>query len=130
MTRNIEWDTFCDAVVPVILSNNLRAHSLATRFQSEFGLASVLCGAKKNILDLFATDRSFLRLSVDDPRLALEQLVDFSEQWRECILVLVPVSDDDLAFIYQNRETLESRFLISENRRIDKLPINRPERWV
>ena len=130
MTRNIEWDTFCDAVVPVILSNNLSAHSLATRLQSEFGLASVLCGEKRNILDLFATDRSFLRLSFSDPRLALEQLVDYSEQWHECILVLVPVSDADRVFISQNREALECRFLISDTGRIEELPLIRPERWV
>lgn len=130
MTSDIERDAFCEAVVPVILSNSMEAHFLASRFQSEFGLASVLCGEKRNILDLFAFNSSFLRLSLDDSRLTLEQLIDFSDTWRECILVLVPVTNVSKAFVSQNREALESRFLISENGRMDELPIIRPERRV
>ena len=130
MTRNIEWESFCESVVPVILSNSASAHTLAARFQSEFGLSSVLCGERRNILDLFALNCSFLRLSGRDSRLALEQLIDFCDEWRECILVLVPVSEADRAFISHNREALECRFLISENGRVDELPIIRPERWV
>ena len=130
MTGNIEWDTFCDAVVPVILSNGVSAHVLAARFQSEFGLSSVLCGERKNILDLLALNCSFLRLDACGGRLSLEQLIDFSDAWRECVLVLVPTNDVGRAFISQNRDTLESRFIISDNGRMDELPIVRPERWV
>ena len=130
MTGNVEWDSFCESVVPVILSNGVAAHALASRFQSEFGLSSVICGERRNILDAFALNSSFLRLSAHDSRLSLEQLIDFSDRWCECILVLVPVNDTDRAFVSQNREALESRFLISENGRLDELPIIRPERWV
>ena len=130
MTENIEWDAYCESVVPVILSNSPSAYALASRFQSELGLSSVICGERRSILDIFLWNSSFLRLSAHDCRLSLEQLIDFSDKWCECILVLVPVTDADRAFIAQNREALESRFLLSENGRLDKLPIIRPERWV
>ncbi len=130
MTGNIEWDAFCETVVPVILSNSANAHALAAKFQSRYGLSSVLCGGRRNIFDILDFNCSFLALCPHGGRLALEQLIDFSDAWRECILVLVPLTDADRAFLSENREALESRYIIPEDGRIDKLPMLRPERWV
>lgn len=130
MARSLVSDDFCETVVPVILSNSIQAHFRALRWQSRYGIASVLCGQRKNIFDMLSLDSGFLLLDGERGRLAAEQLIDFAEDWRECILVLIPVTDSDRAFISQNIEVLESRYLISFDGGIDSLPIDSPERWV
>lgn len=130
MTSDIATEAFCETVVPVILSNSLKAHILAAELQKKYGLSSMLCGSRRNLLDIFSLNCSFLSLSSCHNRLTLEQLIDFSDRWNECILVLIPVSDADKRFLSENKAELESRYLISEDGQIDSLPIDSPERWV
>ena len=130
MTKETAKELFCEAVAPVILGNGPIAHILALKLNLRYGLSSVLCGQRKNILDLISIDCGFLSLSEKDDRLRLEQLTDFSDRWNECILVLIPTADADRRFIEENRDALECRYLISESGRIDKLPLEAPERWV
>ena len=130
MTKETARELFCEAVAPVILGNGLLAHILALKLNLKYGLSSVLCGRKKNLLDLISLDCGFFSLSEKDDRLRLEQLSDFSDTWNECILVLIPTTDADRRFIEKNRDALECRYLISENGHIDRLPFEGPERWV
>ena len=130
MARSLVSDDFCEAVVPVILSNSLKAHLRALRWQSRYGIASVLCGQRKNIFDRLSLDCGFLLLDGERGRLSVEQLIDFADNWNECILVLIPITDGDRAFVAQNKEIFESRYLISSDGGIESLPIDSPERWV
>lgn len=130
MTRETAKELFCEAVAPVMLSNGFAAHTLALRLNAKYGLSSVLCGKRRNILDLLALDTAFFRLCSENSRLRLEQLIDFSDRWNECILVLIPITEADRDFIEENREALECRYLISEGGGIDELPLECPERWV
>ena len=130
MTKNMVAEEFSDSVVPVILSNSPRAHLLAAELQRKYRLSSVLCGSRRNILDLLSLDHSYLPLCPCRDRLALEQLIDFSDKWNECILVLIPVSDADRLFISENRDALESRYLIPKDGNIASLPMISSERWV
>ena len=130
MTKDTAKEEFCDTVVPVILGNGLSAHLLGFRLNTKKGLSSVLCGSRRNILDLLDLGCGYLSLSKERSRLSLEQLIDFADKWNECILVLIPLTDADRRFLEENREVLESRYLICEDKEMDALPIDSPERWV
>lgn len=130
MTGDTAREVFCETVVPVILSNSLYAHRLAARLRVRKGLASVLCGKSRGLLDLIDLDCGFLSLSPEKGRLSLEQLIDFSDKWNECILVLIPVSESDRRFISENRRELECRYIICEDRDTNKLSLDFFERWV
>ncbi len=130
MTNDTAKEVFRDTVVPVILGNDLRAHLLSLRLNTKRGLSSVLCGSRRNLLDILDLSCGYLSLSKDRSRLSLEQLIDFSDRWNECILVLIPLTDADRSFLEENREALECRYLICEDEEMDTLPIDRPERWV
>ena len=130
MTGDTAREVFCETVVPVILSNSPSAHRIAARLRAKAGLASVLCGRRRSLLDLIDLDSGFLTLSEEMGRLTLEQLIDFSDKWNECILVLIPVSEDHLSFISENRGELESRYIICDGGDTDKLFLDLFERWV
>ena len=130
MTGDTAREVFCETVVPVILSNSLSAHRLALGLKAKNGLASVLCGKHRGLLDLIDLDCGFLPLSEDMGRLTLEQLIDFSDKWNECILVLIPVTDSHRRFISENCGELESRYLTCNDGDIDKLSLDLFERRV
>ena len=123
-------EVFCETVVPVILSNRLSAHRLAASLRARYRLASVLCGRRRSFLDLVDLDCGFLALSEDMGRLTLEQLIDFSDKWNECILVLIPVSEASKRFISEHKGELESRYLICEGGDTDRFFRDLFERWV
>ena len=125
---NTAREVFCEAVVPVIMDNGCAAHAKALGASLKHGLSSVLCGKRKNLLDLLNIGSGFLSLSGERGRLTLEQLLDFADTWNESILVLVPMSDADRKFIEENRESIESRYIVSTDGRLDSLPIKNLER--
>lgn len=106
-------------VLPVVLGNGIAAHRLSSHLMDRYGVASVLCGVRKNLLDCFDPTSSFLHLSRKGAsRLTAEQLIDFAEIHSDCLLLLVPLNDTDRAFVSEQSERLEAHFVCAEPREL------------
>ncbi len=114
------------SVFPVILGNGLRAHRLSARLYRTFGVESLLCGRRQNLWDLLFFHCGFLRLfEQNDPTLAARQLAALSDEYGDCLFVLIPLCSRQDQWIDRNRELLTSRFVISSVKELfQKVPFS------
>lgn len=101
-----------DDILPLVLGHGVEAHRFASRMLTRYGVACMLCGERKNLLDWVDLNSSFLPLSrAQDARLAVEQLMDFAEANQDRLLLLIPMDGSDRAWIEEQAELLETRFV-------------------
>lgn len=109
-----------DDILPVVLGNGFTAHQLSSRLLARYGLSCTLCGARRNLLDFLDMSADFLRLaSKSGGRLVAEQLIDFAELHADRFLLLVPASDSARAFLREQAEILEARFVCVEPSKLE-----------
>ena len=114
-----------DEVLPVILGNGIGAHMLSLDLLVKYGISSVLCGEKRNFLNLFDLKCGFLHfINDEDGRLCVEQLTDLFDDADGRIAVLVASDERWRGLMEQNAETLESRYILAYSREeLYKLPL-------
>ena len=102
-------------ILPVLLGNGMAAHRLSAQLSARYGVGSLLCGAHRGLLDLMDPTSVFFRLCYKESgRLAAEQLVDFFDAHDDLFCLLVPMTADARAFVSEQSELLETRFVCVE----------------
>ncbi len=115
MTRKETKELLLQNVVPIFIGNNARAHRLAGQLFYQYGIVSILCGKRKNLLDLLDPSCVFVKLLEKDlDRLTLEQLSDLANEYKEYLLFLIPVSSEGIRFSHENSDFLEASFILSD----------------
>ena len=113
-----------ESAVALILGNDLSAHRLSYRLLKDYGIGSLLCGPRENLLNLLNLECGFLQLDyVRSSRLAIEQLNDFAAENSEYILILLVSDAKGKSFVSQSATDLESKYIISDNTDIETLDI-------
>ncbi|MBQ9086628.1 MAG: hypothetical protein IJY47_05525 [Clostridia bacterium] len=102
-------------VLPVILDHRMAGHRLAATLHHRYGVSSMVCGPRKNLLDLVDPNTAFLLLFRErSASLAMEQLLDFAREYGELILLLIPMNREQRLFLDAHRDLLESHYIISD----------------
>ena len=110
-------------VVPVVVSNGGSAHRLAFRLYMKYGVCPMLCGVRKNALDLFDPCCEFLRVPDGGGDLLVRALKDLSEEMSDYILILIPAEERDRLFLEERADELESFYiLVSSYEQFGELP--------
>ena len=102
-----------ESLIPVLLGDNLKTPLLAMRIYLTCGVVSYICDTKKslfNALDPFS--RSFPLFSSNIDAVALKSLA-YAASNTDYLPMLIICDDKLLPFINDNREFIESRFIIS-----------------
>ena len=102
-----------ESLIPVLLGDNLKTHLLAMRIYLTCGVVSYICDTKKslfNALDPFS--RYFPLFSSNIDAVALKSLA-YAASNTDYLPLLIVCDDKLLPFINDNREFIESRFIIS-----------------
>ena len=103
-----------ESLIPVLLGDNLKTHLLAMRIYLTCGVVSYICDTKKslfNALDPFS--RYFPLFSSNIDAVALKSLA-YAASNTDYLPLLIVCDDKLLPFINDNREFIESRFIISD----------------
>ena len=103
-----------ESIIPVLLGDNARSHLLALKIYMSCGVVSYICDAKKspfNAIDPFS--RYFPLFSREIDAVALKSL-SYAASNTEYLPLLIVCDDRLLPFVSNNREYLESRFIISD----------------
>ena len=103
-----------ESLIPVLLGDNLKTHLLAMRIYLTCGVVSYICDTKKslfNTLDPFS--RYFPLFSSNIDAVALKSLA-YAASNTDYLPLLIVCDDKLLPFINDNREFIESRFIISD----------------
>lgn len=99
-------------LVPVLLDHGIRAHELAEQLWKQLEVTPILCGERKNAWDVLHPCCSFYRLLCrSDERLTAEQLRDLAEKYADCLLWLIPVTEQDACLVQAYAEVLEPYFI-------------------
>lgn len=101
--------------LPFILGSGKQARRLSSRLFSRFRIVSFVCNPKKSLWDSFDISCRHMSLCESrDVRLIAEQLLWAAERYSGYLPILIPVSDEYSGVIDEQRELLESRFIIRE----------------
>ena len=109
-------DILRTTLVPILLGDTPSAHLLAARIYLRSGISSYVCGEKRRFADLIDPFSSFYQISSDAgvALLVLGKLFPNSDY----IPILVPCNGYYERFVKENREFLESRYIISDRREL------------
>ena len=105
-------DMLRDTVVPVLLGNSFSAHMLAARIYFLCGVRSYICDDKRRALDFVDPFSLHYSLVARSP-VALCSL-DYLAKERELLPIIVPCDEYFADFVSENRDFLETRFVISD----------------
>ena len=87
-------------IVPVVLGNGRAAHRVSARLYRSFGLPSLVCGARRSLWDLFDPTCAFRALPYGgSDRLIAEELVTLAGEYEDCLLLLIPLTEEHWALI-------------------------------
>ena len=112
MTKDLK-DEIAASVIPVLLGDGRLASRLALRLYLTLGTVSLRLGAHRRLTDLMGMVSVF-RSAATDERLLTEQLLDLFEEFDGYLLLLSPTDKPSRALIARHRDTLSSRFILSE----------------
>ena len=104
-----------ESLIPVLLGDNLRTHLLAMRIYTTCGVVSYICDTKKSLLNAFDPfSRYFPLFSSKFDGVALKSLL-YAASNADYRSLLIVCDDKLLPFVKENRELIESRFIICES---------------
>ena len=99
-------------IVPIVLGNDRMAHRLSFRLYRTFGLPSILCACRRTVWDVLDPTSAFRRVSGERvSRLMAEQLLDLAAEYEDCLLLLIPTSEEDQRLLEMYGERLEAHFV-------------------
>lgn len=107
-------DILRTTLVPVLLGDNFGAHLLAARIYLRSGISSYVCDDKRRFADLIDPFSSFYSIS-SEPGVALAVLGELFPN-NDYIPILIPCNRYYERFVRENKEFLESRYIISDSR--------------
>ena len=111
-----------EAIIPVLLGDCARAHLLALRIYFDCGVVSYVCDTGKSLFSLIdPASRFFPLFSSQSSDVVLDSLA-YAAKEAEYLPVLVPCSDKYAELVKENREFLESRFIISDSSSLFSCP--------
>ena len=103
-------------VLPLILGNGISAHLLSLRLLRRYGVPSIICGERKELLSYLNFKCGFLQLSnFENTRLASEQLTDFASDNEELTLLILPCTDKTRSFVKRSAPELESHYILFQD---------------
>ena len=101
-------------ILPVLVDNTKKAHRTSGRLYYRFGVVSLIFG-KPRLGDFFDPSSQTLRLPPSDcERLRVEELIDLAKKQEDYLPVLIPCSDEALAFVTRNKTRLETYFILAD----------------
>ena len=103
-----------ESIIPVLIGDNLRSHFLALKIYLNCGVVSYICDAKKSPLDLFDPFSRYFPLFSDEMGGVALNSLDYVASNTDYLPILVLCDDSRLAFVEENREFLQTRFIISD----------------
>ena len=105
-------------VLPLMLGGNLfTALLFSIKLYIKHGVCSVFCGRASGLVSTLNPKCGALSSTyMESPRLFLEQLSDFALENDELTLIIVPMSDKAKKLVFDLKDELECRYIISEGR--------------
>ena len=112
--------------VPFLLGSNSASRKLARKIYSRYKIVSYILDKKRTVSDVFSLSSRFLMLSKPkNTTLTVIELVYLTEQSPYTLPILIPCSEEYERLINENKETLETSFVISSIQSIlDSSPLN------
>ena len=102
------------SVIPVLLGDCSAAHLMAFRIYHRCGIISYICDEKRSLVNyLNPFSRFFHLVSLTEQRTALDTLEYLSSN-RDYLPIILPCNEFFQSFVEQNRDFLETRFIISD----------------
>ena len=100
--------------VPIILGNGSSARGLARRIYRKYGIISLILDEKGSLLQLLDPTNRFFKLTpAKSSAFTALQLLDLASQMPYTLPLLIPCTNKYLKAVEENRELLESSFVIS-----------------
>ena len=121
MTENSKY-MLKDSVIPMLLGDSFAAQFLALRLYLRCGVVSYICDTKKSLFSLInPAVRYFPLFCSQNCNNALNSL-SYAAANSDYLPILVPCSHLYADFVENNREFLESRFIISDRSSVFSCP--------
>ena len=112
-----EKDMIRSALLPLLLGASGEALTLSFRIYLRFGVTSYICDEGQSIIHTLNPATRFLDLGArSEPEILLESLVAISERG-DYLPIIIPCDDFYRSFTARFRDTLETRFIISDRKR-------------
>ena len=114
-----------EALLPILLGDSFAAHSLSLQIYLRCGVRSYICDSKRGFLSFIdPTSRFFDLISVSEGAAMLCALENIAAN-TDYLPILVPCGERFCAFVEENIEFLEPRFIIaSKNNVFDSAPFS------
>lgn len=101
--------------LPYILGNCKTAHRISRKIYRTYGIAPYICAQKRTLSDWLDLSCRFLPISpTNSSRLFAEQLTALVQNERFVLPMLIAVDAKYAAFVSEQRELLESYFVITD----------------
>lgn len=104
------------SLVPILLGDSFKAHLLAVRIYLRSGISSYVCDDRRRLADFIDPFSSFYSIT-SDLDVALTVLGNLLPD-DEYIPILIPCNSRYEQFVRENKDFLESRYIISDSRRL------------
>jgi hypothetical protein len=120
----IAADILAGELTPVMVGLSTDTVELARRMHEKYGVVShVFCEKAPLLLRLSLFMKFHIVQHTKNEHLMVQALTDFADPIRhaDLILYLLPCSEEYVSMIWENREILESRYVIAELDEIDHL---------
>ena len=99
-------------IVPVVLGNGRDAHRVSARLYRSFGLPALICDTRRSLWDLLDPTCAFRALPRGgDGRLIAQELVSLAREYEDCLLLLIPLTEEYRALTCAYESLLEAYFI-------------------
>ncbi|MBQ7384858.1 MAG: hypothetical protein IJV72_08735 [Clostridia bacterium] len=107
-------DMLRQTVIPVLLGDCARAHLFSLKIYFRCGIVSYMCDDKRRAADFINPTTKFFPLySKKDTRVICD-ILDYLASVKDYLPIIIPCNEYYREFVRENREFLESRFILSD----------------
>ena len=120
----IVTDILSGELVPILLGYSPETTETAQRMYRKYGVIShVFCDRRNLSMRLSLCMKTHTVKHTAGEMLMMQALTDFSEQLgnKEVILYLIPCSEEYARMVWNNRDTLERRFVIADKQEMERV---------
>ena len=101
-------------VIPVLLGDCARSHLFALRIYLRCGIVSYICDDRRRAADLINPTTKFFSLGSKKDARVICDILDYLASSKDYLPIIIPCNEYYRAFISENREFLEARFILSD----------------
>ena len=120
----IVTDILSGELVPILLGYSAETIETAQRMYRKYGVIShVFCDRRTLSMRLSLCMKPHTVRHTANEMLMMQALLDFSEQLgnKEVILYLIPCSEEYARMVWEQRDTLERRFVIADKQEMERV---------